>query len=132
MKYDEVKQWENSGIGKRGDDYEAFKKHKAELLIEQIDKQFPGFKSSIVNYYTSTPLSMVSYTGTRNGSIYGIRHDSNEPLKTNITPRTKIPNLLLSGQNVNLHGVLGVTVGAVLTCTNLLGMEYLLKKIQNA
>jgi all-trans-retinol 13,14-reductase len=132
MKYDEVKQWENSGIGKRGDDYEVFKKYKAELLIDHIDKQFPGFKSSITNYYTSTPLSMVSYTGTRNGSIYGIQHDSNEPLKTRITPRTKIPNLLLSGQNVNLHGVLGVTVGSVLTCTNLLGMEYLLKKIQNA
>lgn len=131
MKYDEVKQWENSGSGKRGGNYEAFKKYKAELLIDQIDKQFPGFKSSIINYYTSTPLSMVWYTGTRYGSIYGIRHDSNEPLKTSIAPRTKIPNLLFSGQNVNLHGVLGVTVGSVLTCTNLLGMEYLLKKVQN-
>jgi len=132
MKYDEVKQWENSDIGKRGDDYEAFKKYKAELLIDQIDKQYPDFKSSILNYYTSTPLSMKAYTGTRNGSIYGILHDSNEPLKTRIAPKTKIPNLLLSGQNVNLHGVLGVTVGSVLTCTELVGMEYLLKKVQNA
>ena len=132
MKYEEVKQWENSGIGSRGSDYEEFKKYKAELLIDQINKQYPGFKSGILNYYTSTPLSMKSYTGTRNGSIYGIQHNSNEPLKTRIAPRTKIPNLLLSGQNVNIHGVLGVTIGSVLTCTELLGMEYLLDKIKKA
>ncbi len=132
MSYDEVKEWEESGIGKRGADYEEFKKYKAEKLIQQIDRQFPGFKSSILNYYTSTPLSMKAYTGTRNGSMYGILHDANEPLKTRISPKTKIPNLLLSGQNVNIHGVLGVTVGSVLTCTELLGMEYLMKEINNA
>ncbi len=132
MKYDEVGHWRNSSIGNRGDDYESFKKYKAELLIDQIGKQYPGFKSSISNYYTSTPLSMEAYTGTRNGSIYGILHDSNEPLKSRIAPKTKIPNLFLSGQNINIHGVLGVTVSAVLTCTELVGMKYLLDKIQNA
>jgi all-trans-retinol 13,14-reductase len=64
--------------------------------------------------------------------MYGILHDSKEPLKTRISPKTKIPNLLLSGQNINIHGVLGVTVGSVLTCTELLGMENLLKKINDA
>jgi len=132
MKYEEVEKWATSGIGKRGADYEEFKKYKAELLIDQIDEQYPGFKSSIQNYYTSTPLSMVAYTGTKDGSIYGIQHDSNNPLKSLIAPRTKIPNLLLSGQNINIHGVLGVTVGSVLTCTEILGMEYLLEKIQHA
>ncbi|MFP4023386.1 MAG: phytoene desaturase family protein [Thiohalospira sp.] len=132
MTYDEVKHWEKLKIGKRGDDYEEFKKQKANRLIDQINTQFPGLKSSIQNYYTSTPLSMKSYTGTKNGSMYGILHDSNEPLKTKISPKTKIPNLLLSGQNVNIHGVLGVTIGAVLTCTELLGMEYLIKKINDA
>ena len=132
MTYNEVKQWENSKIGKRGEEYEAFKKQKAEKLIDQINKQFPNFKDSIENYYTSTPLSMKSYTGTKDGSMYGILHDCNDALKTRISPKTKIPNLFLSGQNVNIHGVLGVTVGAVLTSTELLGMEYLLKKINNA
>ncbi|MCK5168806.1 MAG: NAD(P)/FAD-dependent oxidoreductase [Bacteroidales bacterium] len=131
MKYDEVKQWESS-IGKRGNDYEEFKKQKAEKLINQIEMQYPGFKNSISNYYTSTPLSLKDYTGTRNGSMYGIVHDCNNPLRTQIYPKTKIPNLLLSGQNVNFHGVLGVTVASVFTCTEMLGMEYLLEKINNA
>ena len=64
--------------------------------------------------------------------MYGIMHDCNNPLRTNIYPRTKIPNLLLSGQNINIHGVLGVTIGSVFTCTEILGMEYLLEKINNA
>lgn len=132
MQYDEVKQWENSGVGNRGIDYEEFKKQKAEKLINQIDLQFPGFKNSISNYYTSTPLSLKDYTGTRNGSMYGIVHDCNNPLKTNIYPKTRIPNLLLSGQNINIHGVLGVTIGSIFTCTEMLGMEYLLEKINNA
>ncbi|PLX10377.1 MAG: hypothetical protein C0597_16860, partial [Marinilabiliales bacterium] len=132
MDYEEVRKWEKSGIGKRGNDYEEFKKQKAEILISQIDNQFPGFRSSINNYYTSTPLSMQAYTGTKHGSMYGILHDANEPLKTRVSPKTKIPNLFLSGQNVNIHGVLGVTVSAVLTCTELLGMENLLKKINDA
>jgi all-trans-retinol 13,14-reductase len=132
MQYDEVKQWENSGIDNRGNDYEEFKKQKAEKLINQIEIQYPGFKASINNYYTSTPLSMKAYTGTKNGSLYGIVHDCNNPLKTHIYPKTKIPNLLLSGQNINIHGVLGVTIGSVFTCTEMLGMEYLLEKINNA
>ncbi len=132
MQYDEVKQWGNSSTGNRGNNYEEFKRQKAEKLIDQIEKQYPGFKASINNYYTSTPLTMKAYTGTRNGSMYGIVHDCNNPLKTKISPRTKIPNLLLSGQNINFHGALGVTIGSVFTCTEMLGMEYLLEKINNA
>lgn len=132
MHYDDVKQWENSRIGKRGDEYEAFKKQKAEKLIEQINQQYPNFRTSISKYYTSTPLTIKDYTGSKDGSMYGILHDSNNPLKTKISPKTKIPNLLLSGQNVNIHGFLGVTIGSVLTCTEMLGMEYLMKKIKNA
>jgi len=132
MKYDEVKQWENSSIGKRGNEYEEFKRQKAEKLIDQIELQYPGFRECISSYYTSTPLTLKDYTGTRDGSMYGILHDCNDPLRTKISPRTKIPNLLLSGQNTNIHGVLGVTIGSVHTCTEMLGMEYLLEKINNA
>ncbi len=132
MKYEEVKKWENSSIGNRGNAYKDFKIQKAEKLINELNKQFPNLKNSIENYYTSTPLTLKEYTGTKEGSMYGILHDCNNALKTRISPKTKIPNLFLSGQNVNIHGVLGTTVASVLTCTEMLGMEYLLKKINYA
>ncbi|HEV8514866.1 MAG TPA: all-trans-retinol 13,14-reductase, partial [Cyclobacteriaceae bacterium] len=72
------------------------------------------------------------YIGTDDGSLYGVSKDYRDPLKTFISPRTKIPNLLLTGQNLNLHGVLGVTMSAIVTSSEVFGMEYLLEKIRNA
>jgi all-trans-retinol 13,14-reductase len=132
MKYDEVLQWENTKTGNRGNDYEHFKQQKAEIFIDEINQQFPGFKDSISKYYTSTPLTYRDYTGTAEGSMYGVFRDCNKPLQTKISTRTKIPNLLFTGQNINMHGVLGVTVGAVLTCSELIGLEYLMNKINHA
>ncbi|MDX9694735.1 MAG: FAD-dependent oxidoreductase [Bacteroidales bacterium] len=132
MRFDELNAWENTKTGRRGANYEEFKQQKAEKLILEIDKKFPRFKNSIQNYYTSTPLTYRDYTGTRFGSLYGIEHDCRNTLKTSILVRTKIPNLLFTGQNINLHGALGVTVGSVMTCSEILGTDYLLQKINNA
>jgi all-trans-retinol 13,14-reductase len=49
-----------------------------------------------------------------------------------ILPKTHIPNLFLTGQNTGIHGVVGVTIGSVVTCSALLGMSYLLNKIRDA
>ena len=38
-------------------------------------------------------------------------------------PQTHIPNLYLTGQSVNMHGLVGVTIGAVLTAMAMLGGE---------
>ena len=80
---------------------------------------------------TSTPLTWRDYTGTPDGSMYGVRKEYSRPLETTILPRTKIPHLFFTGQNTNLHGILGVTIGAVMTCGEIVGLETLLKKIRN-
>jgi hypothetical protein len=48
---------------------------------------------------------------------------SENPLKTMVSPRTKIDNLFLTGQSVNMHGILGCTIGAFNTCAEILGKE---------
>jgi all-trans-retinol 13,14-reductase len=58
--------------------------------------------------------------------------DYRNPLKTFISPRTKIPNLFLTGQNLNMHGVLGTAMSAIVTTAETFGMDYLLEKIRNA
>ncbi len=137
MRFDDVKKWSHtfntvSNESSRGEDYEAFKKEKAEILFEYVERHFPGFKSCIKSYTTASPLSARDYIGTDDGSLYGLTKDYRDPLKTFISPRTKIPNLLLTGQNLNLHGILGVTVSSVLTCSQLLGMDYMIDKIRDA
>ncbi len=137
MRYAEVQQWENtfntvSHEESRGEAYEEFKRKKSEKLFDQVETRFPGFKAAIKSYYAATPLSMRDYIGSDDGSLYGIVKDYREPMRTFISPRTKIPNLLLTGQNLNLHGVLGVTVSSVLTCSQILGTDYMIDKIQNS
>lgn len=132
MRWDELSQWENTSVEKRGADYKSFKEQKAEQVLRLLEKRYPDIRKQIIGMYTSTPLTYRDYTGTPNGSIYGVMKDYNNPLKTMISPKTKIPNLLLTGQNSNLHGVMGVTICSVLTCAKLLGINYLLNKISHA
>jgi all-trans-retinol 13,14-reductase len=137
MRFDEVAKWKDTfntvaNESERGAEYEEFKKVKSEMLFDMVEAKFPGFKDSIQSYYTATPLTVRDYIGTDDGSLYGITKDYREPMRTFISPRTKIANLYLTGQNLNLHGVLGVTVNAVMTCSQILGIDYILEKIKNA
>ena len=137
MKYEDVKQWGDtvntvSKEAERGESYEVFKKYKAELLIDLVQEKFPDLKDCIKSYYTATPLSYRDYIGNSDGSMYGIVKDYRNPLKTFISPRTKLPNLYLTGQNLNLHGILGATMSGLVTCTAFLGNENIINKIRNA
>lgn len=137
MRFADVEQWEDThhttlDENERTEAYQAFKRRKAEKVLETIDIKFPGFKDAVQSYYTSTPLSYRDYMGTDDGNMYGVVKDFNEPVKTLISAKTKVPNLLLTGQSINLHGVLGVTESALVTCSALLGMPYLLNKIEEA
>jgi all-trans-retinol 13,14-reductase len=129
MDYRLVKKWEHTKVGARGNDYIEFKTEYAGKLMMTAEKLFPGFSGKVEKIYTSTPLSWRDYTGTPKGSIYGIQKNSNDPLRSMVFTRNRIPNLLFTGQNIILHGVIGVTIGAVQTCAEILGMEYLVNKI---
>ena len=131
MRYDEVKKWENTTIGKRGKEYEDFKKEKAERLINKVSEQFPNLKDSILSYYTSSPLTYRDYTATTNGSMYGIVRDKNYPIQTRISQRTKIPNFFFTGQNINSHGILGVTIGAITTIAEIVDKNNIIKQIED-
>jgi all-trans-retinol 13,14-reductase len=138
MQYDELKEWENSyatiprNRGSRGEGYEEFKSNRAERLIDEVQKKIPTIRSVIKSYTVSTPLTYRDYIGARDGGLYGIAKDYHDPLRTFISPTTKIPNLFFTGQNLNMHGVLGVTVGAIRTCGVFVGQNYLIEKINKA
>jgi all-trans-retinol 13,14-reductase len=137
MRYDEVKQWQHtfntiSSEEDRGESYDAFKKQKAETLLDSVEKKFPGLRNHIAAYYTATPLSFRDYIGNDDGSLYGVSKDYRDPLKTFISPRTRLPNLYFTGQNLNLHGVLGAAMSAIVTTNALLGNENIIEKIRNA
>jgi all-trans-retinol 13,14-reductase len=137
MRFDEVAQWGDSfntisAPGNRGAEYEAFKRAKEEQILRKVEQVFPNIRDCIKGIYSSTPLTFRDYTGSPDGSMYGIAKSSANPLSTVISVKTHVPNLFLTGQNVFMHGILGVALGAVATCTSFIDKENLIRKIANA
>ena len=62
--------------------------------------------------------------------MYGLAKDVSQGLAGRVPHRTKVPNLLLAGQNVNSHGIMGVLVGTIAACSELVPPQKLLKQIQ--
>ena len=114
---------EDPRFGHRNAEYEAFKLSKADECIRFAERRLPGLREAIEQVWTSTPLTYQHYTATLDGSAYGVMKDWQSPMTTVLTPRTPIQNLLLTGQSLNLHGVLGTSMTSLFTTAELLGKE---------
>ena len=128
MDFEEVTEWENTfntiaDQSERDELYGKFKQEKADKMIDALEKKMTHIRDSIKSVYTSSPLSYRDYIGSYEGNMYGYIKASENPLKTMVSPRTKIENLFLTGQSVNMHGILGCTIGAFNTCAEILGRE---------
>ena len=129
MTWDEVAAWAEMPMGKRGQSYVDMKRAKTEACLRLAAKRIPGLAEAVEKDYTSTPLSYRHYTNTELGSAYGLRKDFSNPMLTVMTPKTPVPNLFLTGQNLNLHGILGVSMTSFFTAAELIGMETATKEL---
>jgi len=129
-----TQQWQqthnrSAAPSERCTEYEDFKQTHAATMVHLVGQRYPEISSNIHSFKVATPLTFRDYMGTADGSMYGIMTDVSFPEASRIPVKTKIPNLFFTGQNVNLHGVLGVSITALATCGALVGLDYLLKKI---
>ncbi|MDD2623129.1 MAG: NAD(P)/FAD-dependent oxidoreductase [Bacteroidales bacterium] len=131
MNFAEVEKWAHTKVGNRGEAYRVFKEEKAQRVLNRLQESFPGILASIESYETSSPLTYRDYTATKNGSMYGIVRDKNFPIQSLVSQRTKIPNVFLTGQNINTHGILGVSIGAIITCAEFLGVNKIMQEMQS-
>lgn len=119
MTWSEVEQWADTTVGHRPESYKAFKARRAEECVRLAETVVPGISEAIESVYTSTPLTYRDYTLTPQGSAFGMRKDSGNALMTEISIHTPVPNLLLTGQSVILHGIQGVTMTAFETTSEI-------------
>ena len=132
MKHSEYEQWNDTSLKNRTAGYEEFKQRFSEAVIDFVSQFYPNLKNDVENVYTASPLTYRDYTATPQGCAYGIVKDCRNPLVTLMPAKTRISNLLLTGQSLNIHGCLGTTVSSAVTCSEILGIEYLSKRIGNA
>jgi all-trans-retinol 13,14-reductase len=123
MDYSEVEKWSGTfntiaESGERGESYEEFKRRNEEQIIQRLEKIFPDIRKAIRGVYSSTPLTYKDYIGTEDGALYGILKDYNNIMLSKINAKTRVPNLYQTGQNIVFHGILGSTIGALVTCFN--------------
>lgn len=135
--YSDWKEWEQtyhttSDTSGRGGSYLKRKEEVTQQLIQQLRPHFPELNQQILYSDLCTPLTYRDYLAIPEGSLYGFKKNVHDLASTNFATRTKLKNLYLTGQNINLHGVLGVSVTAVLTCAEIIGLEDLVRKIRRA
>ncbi len=135
LDFNELKAWGDSvrtivKEGSREEEYEAFKRLCEERTLNRLEERFPGIKLKVKEVYSSTPITYRDYVSTPNGSMYGIQKDFNHTHKTQINTKTHIPNLFLTGQNIIFHGILGATIGALVTSFNFVDNKQVIEKIK--
>lgn len=116
--------WQETSVGKRGEDYRQMKRELAQACIELAETELPGLGNMVEHIYTSTPLTWRDYTLSPQGSAFGIRKDCRQLLLTMLSPRTPVSNLLLTGQSLMVHGLEGVAMTALQTTREVLASNH--------
>jgi all-trans-retinol 13,14-reductase len=129
MAFSEVKVWEDTRTGHRGEAYERWKQAKTDLVLDRMERLYPDFRNRIDFVFASSPLTIRDYYGNKEGSNYGFQKDSRNLMLSQMSVATKVKNLYLTGQNVNIHGLCGVTLTAIETAEALVGQNTIVCKI---
>ncbi|MBQ6084611.1 MAG: NAD(P)/FAD-dependent oxidoreductase [Bacteroidales bacterium] len=129
MSFDEVRRWEDTKTGHRSDDYEHWKRQMTEKVLSRMEQIYPDFRGSIEFSFASSPLTIRDFYGNKEGSNYGFQKDSNDLMLSQMSVFTKVKNLFLTGQNVNIHGFCGVSLTAIQTAEALVGHNEIVRKI---
>ena len=115
--------WADKTWGKRGEDYEALKQAYGERLLEHLYARVPQVRGRIDYWEVSTPLSMQWFCGWERGELYGLDHDPGRLQQSWLRPRTRVPGLWLTGQDIMSCGVTGAMMGGVAAATAVAGMR---------
>jgi len=121
--YEIFEPWAGRTWGKRGDDYEALKESYGERLLEHLYAKLPQLRGRIDYWEVSTPLSMQWFCGWERGELYGLDHDPARLQQRWLRPRTRVPGLWLTGQDVMSCGVTGAMMGGLAAATSVAGMR---------
>lgn len=108
-------QWIGTPWGKRGGDYQAKKEAFSQRLLEKLYEKLPHLRGKVAYHELSTPLSTAYFCRYPEGEIYGLNHDPARFKQTWLRPKTRIPGLYLTGQDVLTCGVVGALVAGLVT-----------------
>uniref|UniRef100_A0A0K2V7F4 Amine oxidase domain-containing protein n=1 Tax=Lepeophtheirus salmonis TaxID=72036 RepID=A0A0K2V7F4_LEPSM len=115
--------WDKYEVKKRGDEYNTLKSQLGQKYIDRLLEIFPSLQHHISYVRMGSPVTNKTYLGSPFGEIYGLDHTIERFHPNNIAklrPKTDIPGLYLTGQDVLTCGFVGAAFSGVLTANSVL------------
>jgi all-trans-retinol 13,14-reductase len=119
--YEWFEKWRDETWAHRGDDYEGLKAELGGRIMEYLYQKAPQLRGKIDYFEVSTPLSTNWFGGYQQGELYGLAHTRRRMNQTWLRPKTKIPGLWLTGQDVLTCGVTGAMMAGLITTMSMVG-----------
>lgn len=107
--------WRDTPWGRRGAGYDALKAQWTRRLLDVMYQQLPQLRGRVVHSELSTPLSTRHFCNWPAGELYGLEHTPERFAQDWLRPRTRIPGLWLTGQDVLSCGVVGAMMAGCLS-----------------
>jgi all-trans-retinol 13,14-reductase len=116
--------------GRRSAAYKELKQTVGRSVLGAVDRYWTGFSGRLRDYVTSTPLSNLHFNGSEEGSAYGIYHSMQVTGPRALGPRTKVLNLLLTGQSCLFPGLMGGAISGLRSAGHIIGVKQILRDLQ--
>ena len=126
--YLEYKKWEDQPPGKRDEEYNKKKQKFMDRALEEgLYRHYPKTKGRVTIQEVGTPITFNHYLGNLEGASYGMAVKKERFLEDDwLTPKTHIPGLYLTGQDVTTLGVMGAWASGIMTAHMVLGYGHVL------
>lgn len=129
MDWREVSRWSATTHATRPVAYRLWKAERTEAVLRRLEEAMPGIRRAINNVTAASPLTIRDWLLTPEGALFGYRKNCDKLMLSQIPVFTKVRNLLLAGQNINLHGICGTPLTSILTAEGILGRNAIINAI---
>lgn len=129
MPYSACEKWADTTTGHRSKEYEEWKREHIEKVLDKMELLYPDFRAKCDMVFASSPLTIRDFYNEPEGALYGLHKDCNNIAESQVSVYTKVHNLYMTGQNVNLHGFCGVPLTAINTAEAVVGLHTIVDKI---
>ena len=129
--YEHFAGWQGTRWRRRGGDYQALKERLARRLLDILCAHLPQVRPHVDVYELSTPLTTRHFCNYAAGEMYGLAHTPARFRQPSLRPRTALPGLYLTGQDIVTCGVAGALIGGVL-CASAILQRGLMRRIVGA
>ncbi|MBI2426033.1 MAG: NAD(P)/FAD-dependent oxidoreductase [Candidatus Hydrogenedentes bacterium] len=124
--------WADLRWRKRGEEYEAVKDAFQERMLDTLFRLHPECRGHVAWAEVSTPLSTAHFANYASGEIYGLEHTPARFRLKWLRPRTPIPRLYLTGQDICTAGVAGALMSGLMTASAMLGKNMIAEIMKGA